>query len=213
MRFIVQVRIEPDGTDNNEATVVDVAVVERDELSPASLGLSVDDAKAILAGVQDTMVAEQCATALAAASCCEVCGRRFAHKDTRRLVVRSLYGTVRVANPRWWTCRCTGRRSSFSPLTVLLPQRSTPELVVVQAKLAAHVSFAETGRLLDELLPIGRRIHPSEPRRHVAAVADRLERQLGEEQTCVIEQAADTCGAAPGDAAHGHHRWRLCPLD
>ena len=40
------------------------------------------------------------------ASCCSECGRRFAHKATRRLGVRTLYGRTNVANPRWWTCPC-----------------------------------------------------------------------------------------------------------
>lgn len=48
MRFIVQVRIEPDDhhsvaidDDGLEPTVVEIAVVERGELSSATLGLSI----------------------------------------------------------------------------------------------------------------------------------------------------------------------------
>ena len=65
MRFIVQVRIEPDTTTSDApgsvgGNVVEIAVVERSELSSATVGLSVEDAKTILAGVQDTVVAEHC---------------------------------------------------------------------------------------------------------------------------------------------------------
>ena len=92
MRFIVQVRIEPDNTSDarSDATVVDVATVERDVLSPATIGLSIADAKAVLAGVQEIVVAEHCAVALATVSCCPGCGRRFAHKDSAHVVVRTL---------------------------------------------------------------------------------------------------------------------------
>jgi hypothetical protein len=55
MRFIVQVRIEPDDT-TVDGNVVDVAVVDRDELSTATVGLAIAEAKAILAGVQDSIV-------------------------------------------------------------------------------------------------------------------------------------------------------------
>jgi len=182
MRVIVQVRIEPDNHDS-EASVVDVAVVERDELTSATLGLSIAEAKAVLAGVQDTVVTEHCAKALHDACWCVECGRRFAHKDERRLVVRTLYGMIRVASPRWWTCPCSGgRRSSFTPLAALLPERSTPELVLIEAKLAARMSYASACDVLGELLPVGRRLHPSEPRRHVRAIADRLDHELDDDE-------------------------------
>ena len=64
----------------------------------------------------------------------------------------------------------------------------TQELVLVQGKLAAHVSFAETVRLLDELVPVGRRLHASEPRRHVAALAERIDQNIGTEESCFIER-------------------------
>ena len=195
MRFIVQVRIEPDDhssvaiDDGLEPTVVEIAVVERGELSSATLGLSIVEAKTILASVQERVVTEHCASALAHADRCDDCGRRFARKDQRDLVVRTLYGTIRIPNPRWWTCPCaSGQRSSFTPLARMVPERSTPELVLVQGKLAAHVSFAETARLLDELVPLGRRLHASEPRRHVAAIAERIDENIGTEEPCFFER-------------------------
>ena len=122
MRFIIQVRIEDHDSDGSGDHVVDVGVVERDDLVMGTLGLSINDAKALLAGVQDTIIAEQCTAALTTAERCADCGRRFAHKDFRRLVVRSLYGRVNVESPRWWTCLCAGgTRRSFTPLAVLLP--------------------------------------------------------------------------------------------
>ena len=73
-----------------------------------------------------------------------------------------------VSSPRWWTCPCAcGRRRSFTPLAGLLPEHSTPELGLVEATLAAHTSYAAGGRLLGELLPVGRRVHGNETRRRV----------------------------------------------
>ena len=201
MRFIVQVRIEPDTT-TSDATesvggnVVDVAVVERGELSSATVGLSVEDAKTILAGVQDTVVAEHCEAALEAVVCCEHCGRRFAHKDDRQLVVRTLYGRMTVVNPRWWTCRCQGARRVFTPLARLLPERSTPELVLVEAKLAAQVPYRTAGRFLEDLLPVGRRIHPSEPHQHIQRIGERLDRELDDHAAGGERWLADVSGCS-----------------
>ena len=163
MRFVIQVRIEPD--DTSDSSVVDVATVERD--------------------VQEIVVAEHCAAALAAAGRCDECGRRFGHKDSAHVVMRTPYGKLRVASPRWWTCPCSGgRRASFTPLARLLPERATPELALVEAKLAAHMSYAAAGDLLGELLPVGRRVHRQEPWRHVDAIGGRLDAELASEEYC-----------------------------
>ena len=85
MRFVVQVRIEHDhpldaeGAAGAGVEVVDVADLERHELSEATMGLSIDEAKQALAGIQETMATEHAAAALRAASSCRSCGRRYAH--------------------------------------------------------------------------------------------------------------------------------------
>ena len=180
MRFIVQVRIEPD-TDTI-GNVIDIAVIERDVLSPATLGLTIEEAKGLLAGVQTVVATEHCADALSSVEDCGECGRRFAHKDTRHLQVRTLYGMVTVSSPRWWTCICTTeKRAAFTPLAKLLPERFTPELGLVEAKLAAHMAFSAAGALLGELLPVGRVVHGNETRRHVHRIGARLDAELDTE--------------------------------
>ncbi len=180
MRFIVQVRIEPD-TDS-QSDVIDIAVIERDVLSPATLGLTIEEAKGLLAGVQNVVATEHCADALSNVEHCGECGRRFAHKDTRHLQVRSLYGAVTMPNPRWWTCICCNeKRAAFTPLAKLLPERFTPELGLVGAKLAAHMAFSAAGKLLGELLPVGRVVHGNEARRHVHRIGARLDAELDSE--------------------------------
>jgi len=87
MRVTVQVRIEPDdANDVADVSVIDVATIERRELAVDTLGLCITEAKTLLAGVQDVMVTAQAAEALRERERCDVCGRRFAHKDTRTLV-------------------------------------------------------------------------------------------------------------------------------
>jgi 5-methylcytosine-specific restriction endonuclease McrA len=68
MRFIVQVRIEPET--NSQSDVIDIAVIERDRLTPATLGLTIEDANRVLAGVQHVVAIEHCAQALSAVEHC-----------------------------------------------------------------------------------------------------------------------------------------------
>lgn len=108
MQLVVQVRIH---TDNTTATdvgeLIEIATIHRDSpLTSSTVGMSIAEAKQVLAGIDDIVVTEQAAQAIAAAGQCEECGRPFASKDTRTIVMRSLYGTHHVESPRWWTCRC-----------------------------------------------------------------------------------------------------------
>lgn len=98
------------------------------------------------------------------------------HKDTRQIVVRSLFGVLRLPSPRWWHCACREQPTrTFQPLARLLPKRATPELAYLQARFAGLVSYGITAKLLDELLPLGRRLHPAVVRHQTQSVATRLE--------------------------------------
>jgi hypothetical protein len=86
-------------------------------------------------------------------------------------------------------CRADATQGSatFSPLAVILAQRSNPELVYLQARFAAVMSFDLAGRLLGEVLPLGRVLHGSAVHDQVNAVAQRLEGELGPEQYMFAE--------------------------
>ena len=73
MRFSVQVIASDDGGTGPTAT--EVLTIERGELSPGTLGLKLEEAKAMLAGVQATIVERQIAPAIAARARCPSCGR------------------------------------------------------------------------------------------------------------------------------------------
>jgi hypothetical protein len=192
MRVTVQVRIEPDDADVADVSVIDVATIERRELAVDSLGLCIAEAKTLLAGVQDAMVTAQAAHAVRERERCDGCGRRFAHKDTRTLVMRTLFGTIQIASPRWWSCNCGQRRTkTFSPIAELLDERSTPELRYLQTKFAALMSYRLAGRVLNDLLPLGRTIRPTDLARQVAKIADRLDSDLPSERFCYLDRQAD----------------------
>ena len=92
--------------------------------------------------------------------------------------------------------------ATFRPLTTVLTERATPELVYLQTKFAGLVSYGVTADLLGEILPVGRTIHATEIRRSVHRVAKRLDDRLEPEQAaCVDEVASDRDGSAHSDPA------------
>jgi hypothetical protein len=186
MKITVSVSIQ-DG-DDTPAEVCEVFALERGALAPGTVGLQLDEAKDLLAAVQEKMVAGQAAAALAETAACPRCGGAHRHKDSRDIVVRTLFGTPRLSSPRWWRCPCSpGQTRTFGPLAAALPDRSTPELFYLEAKFAALASYGTSARLLAEILPLGRRLHATALRFHAQAVAQRLEDELGPEQHGFIE--------------------------
>ncbi len=190
MKLSVQVIVHPDDDSDAAIVVREVFALDRDILAPDTLGLRQGEAQDLLVAVQDTVVAHQVTAAVAAQVPCPHCGRARRHKDTREIVVRSLFGVLRLPSPRWWHCDCHAQPSrTFQPLADLLPERTTPELAYLQARFAGLVSYGVTAKLLGELLPLGRRLHPAVVRRQTHTVAARLEDELGDERVSFV----DTC--------------------
>ena len=143
------------------------------------------------------------------------CGRARRHKDADTIVVRTLFGTLHLRSPRWWQCSCQPQPTrTFSPLAAVLPERSTPELLYLESKFAGLVSYGLSARLLAETLPLGRPLHATAVRLHAQATADRLESELGPEQSDVRRRLSARLGrtAAAGPAADRRPGWRLRAL-
>jgi hypothetical protein len=196
MKLTVKVVVEPD--DDAPTVVREVFQVERGGLGPDTLGLGLAEAKDLLAAVQATVVDEQVNAALAAHAACPGCGTPRRHKGAHRIVVRTLFGTLRLPSPRWYHCGCRPQATrTFSPLAAVLPERATPELVYLEAKFAGLMSYGLSARLLDEILPLGRRLHATGVRRHAHAVAQRLEDELGPEQPSFVDGCPAEWGELP----------------
>jgi hypothetical protein len=185
MKLRVQVVIESDDVDAEHRSVVhDVAQIDRDALSVDTLGLQLAEAKNLLQKVQAVLIDEQVRTSLAQQVACPSCRRARAHKDAHPIVVRTLFGTLHLRSPRWHQCPCEPQATrTFSPLAAALPERTTPELLYVESKFAGLVSYGLSARLLAETLPIGRPLYASAVRLHTQATGERLESELGAEQS------------------------------
>jgi hypothetical protein len=185
MRLRVQVVIESVDDDDHQALAVhEVAQIDREALSVDTLGLQLAEAQQLLQKVQAVLIDEQVRTSLAEQVACPSCGRARAHKDAQPIVVRTLFGTLHLRSPRWHQCACQPQPTrTFSPLAATLPERTTPELRYLESKFAGLVSYGLSARLLAETLPIGRPLYASAVRFHAQATGERLESELGPEQS------------------------------
>jgi hypothetical protein len=81
-------------------------------------------------------VKQELATYALARRVCPSCERLRPVKDYTMRKIRTVFGPVKVKNPRWMTCqRCLPHLST--PSTVLgeiCPDRATPELIEVTAR-------------------------------------------------------------------------------
>ena len=125
MRVRIQVVVESDA--DEPPMVGEVATLERGPLQPDGLGLSLAEAKDLLRGVQETMVAHQVAEFVAQQVCCPDCGRLRPRKGRHEIVYRTLFGKLRLDSPRLYACHCQQRdRASPRPLAELFPNERPP---------------------------------------------------------------------------------------
>jgi hypothetical protein len=186
MKIRIQVIVESDQGETE--CIEDVAQFERGELRPEALGMTLAEAKALLQSVQQTMVTEQTAAYLDAQRPCPTCQAPRRCKGHHQLVYRTVFGKLTLPSPRWYACGCqTTEPRSFSPLAERLQEHTAPELLYLEAKFAALMSYGVTVDVLGELLPIGAQLNATTVQRHLLRVAERMEHEMGEEQAMFIE--------------------------
>ena len=186
MKVRVQVVIETEASEPGD--VQDIMAIEREELCPETVGLTLDEAKTALERMQQRIVEQQAAEYLRTQSHCPSCGSKRYHKGEHTVTVHTLFGKLRLKSPRLHHCRCEPYLTrTFSPLAEWLPERSTPELLYLETKWASLMSYGMTTKLLDEVLPIGKHLNAATVRNHLHAVAERTEAELGDEQVCFID--------------------------
>jgi hypothetical protein len=185
-------------SDNGEEAVRDVGYVERGNLTAASLGLTIDDSKTILQGLQEVVVEWQMNDYLDAQRHCPQCGKLRHHKGARHTVFRTLFGELPVESPRFTHCPCQAHDTeSFSPLAELLPEHTTPERLYLETKWAALASYGMSVKMLADVLPMGESLQAVTIRNHVLKLGQRLEDELGDEQMCFIEGCPATWAELP----------------
>ena len=115
MKLRLEVIWESEGEEQRR----NVMAIERSQLAMETLGLNLGESKTLLDSVQDIVVAQQVAENLEERRRCSHCGERYANKCGGTKEVKTLFGRVKVANPRWNRCRCqpSGTKTVIFPLS------------------------------------------------------------------------------------------------
>lgn len=196
MPIKVQIVFEDDA--GGPAVVQDVAQITRDVLSPATLGLTLEDAKSVLHGLQRHLVTQQVKDYQQQQLTCPECQQLRRLKDRRKLVYRSLFGKLQLQCDRLFHCDCQPQeKKSVSPLSDLLAGRTAPELLYLETKFAALMSFEQSAQLLAEVLPVDKQLNAATVRNHTQRMAERLEAELGEERFMYIDSCERDIAALP----------------
>src|SRR5664279_3487623 len=155
----------------------EIGIIERaKEISPAIVGLTIADGKALLASLQEKIVTAQIQQHVANIKPCPRCGKAFRTKGYYHSTLRSVYGSVGMRVRRLKACPCSGSQArSFS---TLFTNKSpiTPELRYLTAKMAALLPFRKAADFLSELLPLSAQATASSVRNRTMKVGKRLEK-------------------------------------
>jgi len=136
-----------------------------------SLGLTLPEAKQLLARVQQAVVAAQARDHAGLRPHCTACGGSCHVKDWRPHQVATLFGEVTVRLRRFLCAGC-GRTET----TTSWPShcRSTPELDQLQAHLSALMPYRVAAGVLEHLLPVAAGTSPETLRGHTLKVGEHL---------------------------------------
>jgi len=160
-----------------------VFALEPRELAMETLGMNLSEGKALLAGVQKFIVAQQVDRDLEQRRACRHCGERYTTKDSGSAPIATCFGRVEVMNPRWNRCACDPHGpKTFRPLRTWLNGQTAPEMLYLETKWASLIPFARVADLLQEVLPVGDSANRESVRAHLYATAERIEQELGDER-------------------------------
>jgi len=136
-----------------EGAYTDVLEISRpdDLVDIANLGLTLAEAKLLLAGVQREIVAAQARTHAVRRPDCPRCDGVCRVKDYRDHAVSTLFGQVTLRLPRFRCAACGGIETGVGRQPHC---RSTPELDRLQAHLSALMTYRTAADVLEQVFPV-----------------------------------------------------------
>jgi len=137
----------------------------------ANLGLTLSEAKLLLANVQREIAAAQAREHVVRRPDCRHCGGVCHVKDYRDHAVATQFGQVTMKLPRFRCARCGGTETGIGSPSHC---RSTPELDRLRAHLSAVMTYPVAADLLEQLFPVDAGTDPETLRRHTLRVGEAL---------------------------------------
>ena len=137
----------------------------------ADLGVTLAEAKRLLARVQQVIVAAQARDHAVRRPECPHCDRACLVKDYRDHAVSTLFGQATLQLPRFRCPACGGMEVGVAWPTHC---RSTPELDRLQAHLCALMTYRTAADVLEQMFPVDAGQYHETLRRHTLKVGDAL---------------------------------------
>lgn len=164
-----------------------------ERLFDGGIGLSIEDSKTIMTALQSAVVAHEAETYSLFRRVCPDCHTFRSVKDYTSRRIRTVFGTVEVRNPRWMLCRdChPGMDGAFAPLKEICPDRATPELLELSARLGSMMPYRQAAKVLAEFLPIEPTETYATVRKRTIRIGERLDDQITRETWKARAQADD----------------------
>jgi hypothetical protein len=158
---------------DSPARVIDVLDIRAlgDLADIANLGLTLSEAKQILARLQQVVVGVQAADHAGLRPDCSSCGGACHIKDWRLHRVATLFGMAAVRLPRF---RCADCGHGETGVRWLSYCRSTPELDRLRAHVSALMPYRVAAGLLAHLLPVEAGNSPETLRAHTFKLGEQL---------------------------------------
>ncbi len=156
-----------------EGPCTDIMEIRRpdDLVDIANLGLTLSEAKLLLAGVQREIVAAQARDHAVRRPECPCCSGACRVKDYRDHAVSTLFGPVTLRLPRFRCAACGGIETGIAWPSHC---RSTPELDRLQARLSALMTYRTAADVLGQMFPVDAGTHHETLRRHALKVGEAL---------------------------------------
>ncbi len=156
-----------------EGPCTDIMEINRpgDLADIANLGLTLSEAKRLLAGVQREVVAAQAREHAVRRPDCSCCGGVCRVKDYRDHAVATLFGEVTLRLPRFRCAACGGIEAGVGWPSHC---RSTPELDRLQEHLCALMTYRTAADVLVQMFPVDAGKHHATLRRHTLKVGEAL---------------------------------------
>ena len=196
LRFKLQLVVVAD--DDQQVSVDELVVLNKDHERLEHLGLTLAEAKALLLKLQHQLLSRQVEAFVASRVPCPNCGRSRGIKDYKTIVFRTLFGKLELMSPRLRRCPCQrSGQASTSPLVELLPDHTAPELRYLESKWASLVSYGLTVNALRDFLPVDATLSAVSVRRDTLSIARRLEAELGPEPVFPLAGCPEECASLP----------------
>jgi hypothetical protein len=97
MKYTIRVVIT---ADEGQTETREIACVEREDLTPTTVGLTLAEGKAMLKALQEILVAQQMRAFLEAQRPCPHCGQRRRSKGYHTTQLRTVFGTIPIHSLR-----------------------------------------------------------------------------------------------------------------